>query len=214
MISWVWRNNGGLMSEDGRTVTFTDPRTVEGLQWYADLDRVHNVTGGNFQDGRSASMVTVHTGWHHLIADWPFEAATAPPPIPEGGQRKTLDFYKELIIFRSTPEREQAAWTFIKWLMEPERIAPWFVQTGYLPVGPDILRTELYSDFLADNPKLMPWIDELNYLHDNYATFRGADDVKRIFEQAIGRVRAGEPAAVVLEQLQPLAQAAVDEHYR
>jgi sn-glycerol 3-phosphate transport system substrate-binding protein len=42
---------------------------------------------------------------------------------------------RALWIFNGRPEAEQeAAWKFMKWLMEPEQQAEWFAGTGYLPV--------------------------------------------------------------------------------
>ena len=43
-----------------------------------------------------------------------------------------------LWILKARPNAEQeAAWKFIKWLMEPEQQAEWFAGSGYLPVSRD-----------------------------------------------------------------------------
>ncbi|KPK21883.1 MAG: hypothetical protein AMJ76_01530 [Dehalococcoidia bacterium SM23_28_1] len=42
---------------------------------------------------------------------------------------------RSLWILKGRPEAEQeAAWKFVKWLMEPEQQAEWFAGSGYLPV--------------------------------------------------------------------------------
>jgi sn-glycerol 3-phosphate transport system substrate-binding protein len=44
-------------------------------------------------------------------------------------------YTRSLWIPTDIPEAEQqAGWTFIKWLMEPEQQAEWFAGSGYLPV--------------------------------------------------------------------------------
>jgi sn-glycerol 3-phosphate transport system substrate-binding protein len=55
------------------------------------------------------------------------------PGVPEGtGVPLLMD--RALWILNLRPEREQeAAWKFIKWLMEPEQQAEWFAGTGFLP---------------------------------------------------------------------------------
>ncbi len=44
---------------------------------------------------------------------------------------------------RSTPEREQAAVTFLKWLTEPERNVEFVTLAGYMPVTREAFENEL-----------------------------------------------------------------------
>jgi sn-glycerol 3-phosphate transport system substrate-binding protein len=56
------------------------------------------------------------------------------PGVP-GGTRHTATYSRGLWLAKDRPQAEQeAAWKFIKWLMEPEQQAEWFAGTGYLPV--------------------------------------------------------------------------------
>jgi len=58
-----------------------------------------------------------------------------------------------LWIFKQRPEREQeAAWKFIKWLMEPEQQAEWFAGTGYLPVSHSSIDQPVAKDVIAKYP--------------------------------------------------------------
>lgn len=211
-VQWIWRNNGSLVSEDLRRVTFTDPRTVDALQWYGDLVVNHRIAGGSFADGSAAMMVT-HAGWYGQFKDFSFEADASYPPISETGTRASLNYYKELVIFRSTPEKEQAAWTFVKWLMEPENLAHWAVETGYLPVSQTALGTDTYQHYLQENPKLLAWIEELAYLRGfPYLTSWG--QILELFGQASSAVRSGQAsAATALEGLQGAAQAILDREW-
>ena len=55
------------------------------------------------------------------------------PGLP-GGTRYTATYSRGLWLAKDRPEAEQeAAWKFIKWLMEPEQQAEWFAGSGYLP---------------------------------------------------------------------------------
>jgi sn-glycerol 3-phosphate transport system substrate-binding protein len=57
------------------------------------------------------------------------------PGVP-GGAGVPLLGHRVLWTINRRPEREQeAAWKFIKWLMEPEQQAEWFAGTGYLPLN-------------------------------------------------------------------------------
>jgi sn-glycerol 3-phosphate transport system substrate-binding protein len=56
------------------------------------------------------------------------------PGVP-GGTRYTATYSRGLWVSKDRPQAEQeAAWKFIKWLMEPEQQAEWFAGSGYLPV--------------------------------------------------------------------------------
>jgi len=214
VVQMIWRNGGDVFSEDGLSVTFTDERTIEAVQWYGDLQAVHQVCGGWFTNG-DAMMHIEHAGWHQYLKDsCSFEFGTAPPPIADvHGQRASHSYYKDLTILRSVPEREQAAWTFVQWLMAPEQQAIWCANTGYLPVTRDVLDTDLYQRFLAENPRVYPWIEELNYLNDP-DSYRGVAfwEVLSYLQTAIDQVRLGQKNAyTALTELQGPAQVALEE---
>jgi len=74
------------------------------------------------------------------------------PGVP-GGTGSPLRFGGFLWIFKARPEREQeAAWKFIKWLMEPEQQAEWFAGTGYLPVSHSAIDQPVAKDVIAQYP--------------------------------------------------------------
>jgi sn-glycerol 3-phosphate transport system substrate-binding protein len=74
------------------------------------------------------------------------------PGVP-GGTGSPLRFGGFLWIFKLRPEREQeAAWKFIKWLMEPEQQAEWFAGTGYLPVSRSAIDQPVAKDVIAQYP--------------------------------------------------------------
>jgi sn-glycerol 3-phosphate transport system substrate-binding protein len=58
-----------------------------------------------------------------------------------------------LFILSARPKEEQeAAWKFIKWLMEPEQQAEWFAGSGYLPVSRSSVDLPAAQDTVARYP--------------------------------------------------------------
>jgi sn-glycerol 3-phosphate transport system substrate-binding protein len=49
-------------------------------------------------------------------------------------------------------EEQEAAWKFIKWLMEPEQQAEWFAGSGYLPVSHSAIDLPAAQDIVARYP--------------------------------------------------------------
>ncbi|MGQ9572783.1 MAG: extracellular solute-binding protein, partial [Dehalococcoidia bacterium] len=59
------------------------------------------------------------------------ELGVVPPPGVPGGTGLPGVYSRSLWILKGRPEAEQeAAWKFIKWLMEPEQQAEWFAGSG------------------------------------------------------------------------------------
>jgi len=83
----------------------------------------------------------------------------AVPGVP-GGTRAPLLFGRVLWILNVRPEREQeAAWKFIKWLMEPEQQAEWFAGSGYLPVNHSAVDLPAAEGVIAEYPQFQVPLD-------------------------------------------------------
>jgi sn-glycerol 3-phosphate transport system substrate-binding protein len=77
---------------------------------------------------------------------------SAVPGVP-GGTGAPLVFGRNLWILNQRPKEEQeAAWKFIKWLMEPEQQAEWFAGSGYLPVSRSAIDQPAAKDIVAKYP--------------------------------------------------------------
>ena len=83
------------------------------------------------------------------------ELGVAPVPgipgkVPEGSPGV---YSRSLWIMSARPEAERdAAWKFIKWLMEPEQQAEWFAGSGYLPVRNSAYDLPTARDVIARYP--------------------------------------------------------------
>ena len=74
------------------------------------------------------------------------------PGVP-GGTGAPLPGGRVLWILNLRPEREQeAAWRFIKWLMEPEQQAEWLAGSGYLPVSHSAVDQPAAKEIVAQYP--------------------------------------------------------------
>ena len=74
-----------------------------------------------------------------------------PGKVPEGSPGV---YSRSLWIMSARPQAERdAAWTFIKWLMEPEQQAEWFAGSGYLPVRNSAYDLPAAKDVIAKYPQ-------------------------------------------------------------
>jgi sn-glycerol 3-phosphate transport system substrate-binding protein len=81
------------------------------------------------------------------------EVGVAALPGVPGSTGPALLGHHVLWILNQRPEEEQeAAWKFIKWLMEPEQQAEWFAGSGFLPVSHAALDVPAARDVIAQYP--------------------------------------------------------------
>ncbi|WP_320611644.1 extracellular solute-binding protein [Evtepia sp.] len=66
-----------------------------------------------------------------------------PCPVFEKGDRLVMQRGAGFCAVRSTPERERAAVTFLKWLTEPKHNVEFVTRTGYMPVTKAAFENEL-----------------------------------------------------------------------
>ena len=62
------------------------------------------------------------------------EIISLPCPTFEGGEKLVMQRGAGLCTVKSTPEREKACMTFLKWLTEPKRNVDFVTALGYMPV--------------------------------------------------------------------------------
>lgn len=66
-----------------------------------------------------------------------------PCPVFKNGEKLVMQRGAGFCTVRSTPEREQAAITFLKWLTEPEHNVEFVTKAGYMPVTQAAFENEL-----------------------------------------------------------------------
>lgn len=84
------------------------------------------------------------------------EFAILPCPTFENGSKLVMQRGAGFCVTKSTPEREQAAVEFLKWLTEPARNTKFAVSTGYMPVV-----AEAYETYL---PQSIETLSEQKYI--------------------------------------------------
>lgn len=78
-----------------------------------------------------------------------------PCPVFENGEKMVMQRGAGFCTVRSTPQREQAAVTFLKWLTEPEHNVEFVTKAGYMPVTQAAFDKEL--------PKAIAELDSAKY---------------------------------------------------
>ncbi len=151
-------NGARILSDDNRAV-FASPESAEAYQILADMvlvdkSALHITADEGIQTfingkvgifaGTSAKIGTIQSAAE-------FDLRGAEFPIFEGKERRIPAGGNFLPIMAQTEEEQKAAWEFIKFIMQPEWLAKWSQNTGYLPPRQEV----------AEDPKgLKAYIEE------------------------------------------------------
>jgi len=78
------------------------------------------------------------------------EYSVLPFPVFAGGAKIALQRGGGLIVARSTPEKEWAAATFLKWFTAPEQNMHFVASTGYLPVTHEAFTSKIIEEIATN----------------------------------------------------------------
>jgi ABC-type glycerol-3-phosphate transport system substrate-binding protein len=168
-IPVVWGWGGQVISSDLKHAMFNGPEGLSALTF--DVTNIKSKAaylskGFDWQNDFGAKKVAMSPPT--TIAGDPFiakavndafEIGMAPIPTAPGKPVRSLFSGTNLAVMKSTPEKQQAAWDFVKWLTETKQSAYWTVQTTYLPVRKSALDEQMLKDFIARTPRFKVALD-------------------------------------------------------
>ena len=205
-----------LMSEDGKKAYFDTPENVEALQFWLDLQNKYKVMQQGIVQwtdlptqflGGKVAMIYHTTGNLTNIsnnAKFAFGTAFLPGNKQLGAPTGGGNFYISAGI---SPERQKAAWEFIKFATSPERLAQWNIDTGYVAPRASSFDTQLMKDYWARMPQAKVAFEQIPYAKPELTTYE-ASRMWRILNDNIQSAVTGEATAA---QAMRNAQAQADE---
>ena len=138
-----------------------------------------------------------------------FGVAMLPGPRRNGAPTGGGNIY----ICSGIPESHQkAAWSFIRFATEPERVAQWAVDTGYVATRYSAMETETYKAYLENRPQAAIGMEALKYAAPELTVFDCAK-IWRIFNDYVQAAIIGEmTAAEAMNAAQQEATAALAKY--
>ena len=206
-----------LMSDDGTEVYFNDPKTITGLKFWKHLSDIGAMpvapkwanTRNDFVNGTIAMMYHT-TGQLTSVkkdANFPFGTSYLPMNTSYGSPTGGGNFY----LFKDdniTEAQTQAAFKFIKWMTNnPDRVAQWSIDTGYVATRPEAYETQRMIDYAASFPSALTARDQLEYASAEFSVY-DQKTVQDILDTAIEEVMTGlKDAETALNEAQDAADA-------
>lgn len=188
-------NGAKMLSEDGKHATFASKESEEAYQLLADMvlkdkSALHITADEGIQAfingkvgilcGTSAKIGTIQSAVE-------FDLRGAEFPVFEGQERRIPAGGNFLPIMAQSEEEQKAAWEFMKFIMQPEWLAKWSENTGYLPPRQDVAEDPNgLKAYIAENQLLGIAFNEMDGIYP-WVAFPG--DVGTQAEQLFANIR-------------------------
>ena len=208
------QNGKEVMSGDGLTTYFDDPKVVETLEFWKSLSSEHGImpTGTvewgtlrqAFLEGQTAMM------WHSTgnltavknNASFDFGVAELPANVRKGSPTGGGNFY----LFKDTSDEEKAAaLKLIKFMTSPEQAAAWSIATGYMGVSPAAYETEALKAYTQEFPPALVARNQLEIAVAEFSTFATARVREGLHNAIQSALTGSKEAADALREAQAAA---------
>ncbi len=147
---WFWANGAQILSDDKRSVAVNTPEGVEALTFATELNLVHDVVGGRWQDGTQGMWITGLNTLQNYREQISYDWDIVPFPVgPSGTSSASTYFGGGYSILKDAPNKE-AAYRFLDFLTSEEiedlrrRLA------ARLPIKRDGVQRFLQAEHRAD----------------------------------------------------------------
>ncbi len=213
-------NGQNLVDENPCNVYFDTDAVKVGLDLWLDLSSEHGVmpegalSWGDaptlFASGNAAMIVHTTGSLTRILNEAPFEVGVGFVPfgpadddelgygVPTGGGSIYL-------FSNSTPEEQEAAWLWAKFLASPEIQADWGVRTGYVAARGAAWETEPLSSFAQENPQYLVARDQIAYADREFVAYRSID-IQGIINTTLSNIITGQVADIDAELANAQAQ--------
>ncbi len=157
----LFSNGGQLLNERGTQVAFDSPAGLKSFEIVADLVREGGMPNYSREQGRQEftagliamqfsssaelTLVTKQIGGRFELVTAPFPVPQPDAPIVSGGSTS--------VILTHDPEKQRAAWEYVKFTVSPVGQAIMATMTGYLPSNQTAIDTpSLLGDYYRQTP--------------------------------------------------------------
>lgn len=172
-------NGAELMNAAGTETHFDHPAAIAALDYWVGLASRHGVHPPGVVDwgttpsdfiGQKVAMIWTTSGNLANIrksAPFPFGVAMLPASQRRGSPTGGGNFY---IFRKSSPQQQQAAFAFVKWITAPRRAAQWSIATGYIAVQPQAWQVQAMAEHAAAFPSATVGRDQLAHAVPEFST--------------------------------------------
>jgi multiple sugar transport system substrate-binding protein len=227
VAAWTYAFGGDILTADGTGYDYSGQATIDALSFVQELatEGEDGKVCAYFFDGfpnpevasrnalfamGSSSGIPFYAGDFATVAEETgVEDEYAVAAIPHTTPDPVMNIYGgDVMIVKTTPEQQLAAWEFIKWFTSPEIQAQWVNISGYFPTNSGTV--DFLGDYTAENPVYGTALELLNYgkFEPQLISYQGVRDAA---EEAFNEILAGADVEETLADLTETANELQEE---
>ncbi|MSQ26617.1 MAG: extracellular solute-binding protein [Dehalococcoidia bacterium] len=212
----IFSYGGEVAAPDGTRSRFDEPATAAALDLYATLgeERLGYLAPGSglqiadLASGKALYLMRSSSALPRLDARFPNPNDWEVSIIPQGRPDKkvTVLYGANITIMKSTPEKQLAAWLFIKYFTQPDVTARWGLDpsNGYFPLRSSGLNTPESRRILGENPHFAKALEISRFARVEPSAL-GWQQVRLLLQEAatdvfLGRLSVDEARRVLVER--------------
>lgn len=189
-LAFLWQNDGELFSPDFSESRFHLEPGIEAAQYWVDLVNTHGVVPlappqQGFENGMISMQFssTASLNYFRGILGDDLGMAFMPRKI----EQATGVGGANLAIFQSNPAISES-WEFVKWLTSTDVNLIWSQESGYLPLRPAVVDSDVYQEYLRQEPLARVILEQMPYgvVRPNIAAYAPASrEIGLAVEEAV-----------------------------
>jgi len=221
VAAWTYAFGGDILNEDGTSYVYDSQATIDAMAFVQELalpgedDKVCAYFFDGFPNPElafrnalfamgSSSGIPFYVGDFATAAEETGQVDEyAVAAIPHTTPDPVMNIYGgDVMIVKTTPEQQLAAWEFIKWFTTPEVQARWVEASNYFPTNSGTV--DFLGEYNEANPVFGTALDLLNYgkFEPQLISYQSVRDAA---ETAFNEILAGAEVESTLADLTELA---------
>jgi sn-glycerol 3-phosphate transport system substrate-binding protein len=174
LYAFIYQNGGDIYGKDGKA-KLDSPEAIAAVRFVSDLIHKHKVTPQMAHEGASKLFTAGNLALFQRSSAFVEGAAKQIGNrfdyrvvyLPKGKIFAVPDGGGGLGVFKSTPEREKAAFSFLKWMTSTNGIARFARDTGYIAFRKSSVALKEMKDFYAQNPRDLVAAQQMEHVRSN-----------------------------------------------
>jgi len=181
-----------VVGDSPNRVYFDTPDVIHALQFFVALSKTWKVepsgligwttAPSDFEAGKTAIIYHSSGSLASILksSSFPVGVAMLPKDKRFGSPTGGGNLY---ILNTGNAAREQAAYSFVRWMTSPAIAAQWSVETGYVATSPAAYKTPYMEQYLRHTPQAAVARNQLRYAEKELATNDG-EEIQSILSNA------------------------------
>lgn len=204
--SFFYQNGAVPSGPNGDTVAFNSPEVKGAMDFIMSLSKTEKIMPSgtiawnnivtDLVSGKAA-MVYHTTGSIGALKSKMDPAKIGVAVLPAGKKGGSPTGGGNIYILKTSKEKQEAAWKFVRFVTEPQRVAKWSATTGYVPYRKSALEDKAWKDAVAGFYGYGVAVDAANSAnaeiasHNNQQVLKALNDQLQAIVTGTADVKAG-----------------------